>query len=45
MYNGTIFKIPSCDTEQSLDYVHALSKNGKQMLRIVPTVCVIISIL
>ena len=30
VYNGTIFKILRCDTEQSLDYVHALSKKEKK---------------
>ena len=46
MYNETIFEIISCDTEQSWDG-HALSKKKtkKQMLRIVPTVCVIIWVL
>ena len=29
MYNETIFKFLSCDTEQSWDHVHALSKKEK----------------
>ena len=45
MYNETIFKILSCETEQSWDHVHALSKKEKQMLQIFPTVCVIIWVL
>ena len=35
IYNGTIFNILSCNTEQSLDYVDALSKKKKKMLRTV----------
>ena len=45
MYDGTLFKTLRCDNEQWWDYVYALSKKEKQMLRIVSTVCVIIWVL
>ena len=41
IYNGTIFNILSCNTEQSLDYVDALSKKKKKCYELF-TACMII---